>query len=61
MQGAGSIYFATLQGYVINETELYMSSWIFFFAVKYIFDFANKIALFGFVKTMHRLDFQLRK
>ena len=24
MQGAGSIYFATLQGYVINETELYM-------------------------------------
>ena len=23
MQGAGSIYFATLQGYVINETELY--------------------------------------
>ena len=24
MQGAGSIYFATLQGYVINETELYI-------------------------------------
>ena len=23
MQGAGSIYFATLQGYVINEMELY--------------------------------------
>ena len=23
MQGAGSIYFATLQWYVINETELY--------------------------------------
>ena len=22
-QGAGSIYFATLQGYVINETNLY--------------------------------------
>ena len=25
MQGAGSIYFATLQGYVINETNLYLS------------------------------------
>ena len=24
MQGAGSIYFATLQGYVINETNLYI-------------------------------------
>ena len=24
MKGAGSIYFATLQGYVINETELYL-------------------------------------
>ena len=28
MQGAGSIYFATLQGYVINETNLYMFSGI---------------------------------
>ena len=26
MHGAGSIYFAALQGYVINETELYNKS-----------------------------------
>ena len=29
MQGAGSIYFATLQGYVINETELYSKTGVF--------------------------------
>ena len=28
MQGVGSIYFATLQGYVINETELYLTHYI---------------------------------
>ena len=37
MQGAGSIYLATLQAYVINETELYVLLYIYTNAAMAIF------------------------
>ena len=42
MQGAGSVYFATLQGYVINETELYLSVF-FLLYLKFSYFFCNGI------------------
>ena len=56
MQGAGSIYFATLQGYVINETELHV---IGFARIEYCLhiEFISGETIFSYAKTKSQISF----
>ena len=57
MQGAGSIYFATLQGYVINETDLYTSPCLY---VKYFTQLISKMYLMRVLSFVGDVRFNVR-